>query len=70
MENATSWTDSWPRGVRKEAALLTGWLQGGGPSDACDVWFGHDPSRWMEFRRRYLGELKSQRAVLQSCAML
>ena len=55
----------WPRGVRKEALILAGWLKEVAPSDTLRRWFGHDPERWMEFRRRYLGELKSQRTVLQ-----
>jgi uncharacterized protein YeaO (DUF488 family) len=27
------------------------------PSPALRTWFGHDPARWSEFRRRYLREL-------------
>lgn len=56
----------WPRGVRKETLLLTGWLKEIAPSDALRRWFGHDPERWEEFRRRYRSELKSQQTVLQS----
>lgn len=55
----------WPRGVRKEALILTGWLKEVAPSDALRRWFGHDPERWEEFRRRYQQELKSHRSVLQ-----
>jgi len=28
-------------------------------------WFGHDPARWTEFRRRYRIGLKTQRTTLQ-----
>lgn len=56
----------WPRGVKKEALVLTEWLKEVAPSDALRRWFGHDPERWEAFRRRYRKELKSQRAVLQS----
>ena len=35
-----------------------------GPSDELRKWFGHDPARWREFRRRYLTELKGQRETL------
>lgn len=56
----------WPRGVRKEVLCLTGWLKEVAPSDALRRWFGHDPERWDEFRRRYRSELRSQGAVLQS----
>ncbi len=54
----------WPRGVRKEALRPTGWLKEVAPSDALRRWFGHDPERWVEFRRRYREELKSQRTAL------
>ena len=55
----------WPRGVKKETLVLTGWLKDIAPSDALRRWFGHDPARWTEFRRRYGDELKSQRKALQ-----
>ena len=47
----------WPRGLGKEAAALTLWLKEVAPSPALRTWFGHDPARWEEFRRRYLAEL-------------
>lgn len=55
----------WPRGVRKDALALTAWLKDIAPSDALRRWFGHDPARWTEFRRRYRAELKTQRTALQ-----
>ena len=55
----------WPRGVNKDALHLAGWLKEVAPSDLLRRWFGHDPVRWSEFRRRYRGELKSKRAALQ-----
>lgn len=55
----------WPRGVKKESLALAGWLKEIAPSDALRRWFGHDPERWVEFRRRYRAELKSQRTALQ-----
>jgi uncharacterized protein YeaO (DUF488 family) len=55
----------WPRGIRKEALALSAWLKDVAPSDALRRWFGHDPARWVEFRRRYRTELKSNRAALQ-----
>jgi uncharacterized protein YeaO (DUF488 family) len=48
----------WPRGVRKEALQLNGWLTDVASSDALRRWFGHDPQKWKEFRRRYFAELK------------
>ena len=47
----------WPRGVARDALALDGWLRDAGPSDELRRWFGHDPARWAEFRRRYVAEL-------------
>src|ERR1035437_9752025 len=54
-----------PRGVKKETLALTAWLKDVAPSDTLRRWFGHDPERWTQFRRRYRAELKSQRLALQ-----
>jgi uncharacterized protein YeaO (DUF488 family) len=50
----------WPRGVKKEALPLDGWLRDVAPSTALRQWFGHDPSRWEEFQRRYAAELDTR----------
>lgn len=55
----------WPRGVKKDALVLTGWLKEVAPSNGLRRWFGHDPARWTEFRRRYREELKSHEATLK-----
>jgi uncharacterized protein YeaO (DUF488 family) len=55
----------WPRGVKKDSLILGGWLKDVAPSGALRRWFGHDPERWAEFRRRYRSELKSQQTALQ-----
>lgn len=55
----------WPRGIRKEALAITAWLKDVAPSDGLRRWFGHDPARWEEFRRRYRAELKSRPELLQ-----
>src|SRR5437773_7522283 len=47
----------WPRGMKKEALRLGGWLREVAPSAALRKWFGHDPDRWPEFQRRYRAEL-------------
>lgn len=47
----------WPRGMTKEKAHVDAWRKELGPSDALRTWFGHDPDRWDEFRRRYREEL-------------
>ena len=55
----------WARGVTKEAARLAGWLKDLAPSPALRQWYGHDPERWPEFRKRYEAELRApEKAVL------
>lgn len=49
----------WPRGVRREDLPLDGWLRDVAPSTDLRRWFGHEPARWAEFRRRYLAELEA-----------
>lgn len=55
----------WPRGVTKEALAIERWIKEIGPSDALRRWFGHDPERWDEFRRRYHAELAKQTALVE-----
>ncbi len=47
----------WPRGVSREAAALDLWLKDIAPSTELRKWFGHDPSRYADFRNRYRQEL-------------
>jgi uncharacterized protein YeaO (DUF488 family) len=47
----------WPRGLSKEKAAVDVWLKDVAPSTELRRWFGHDPERWDEFRRRYREEL-------------
>jgi uncharacterized protein YeaO (DUF488 family) len=39
---------------------LDGWLKEVAPSDRLRKWFGHDPRKWKEFRRRYFAELRAK----------
>jgi uncharacterized protein YeaO (DUF488 family) len=55
----------WPRGVSKEQAHLDEWARDLAPSSELRHWFGHDPARYAEFRRRYLDELKAQQEKLR-----
>jgi uncharacterized protein YeaO (DUF488 family) len=54
----------WPRGVSHERATLDEWDRELPPSTELRRWFGHEPSRFEEFRRRYIDELRSQRPRL------
>jgi len=47
----------WPRGMTKEQVQADVWLKDVAPSTALRTWFGHDQSKWKEFRSRYFSEL-------------
>jgi uncharacterized protein YeaO (DUF488 family) len=47
----------WPRGLSKEKAHLDEWLKAVAPSDELRRWYGHQPARFAEFKRRYQTEL-------------
>jgi len=50
----------WPRGVTRERAAIDLWAKEVAPSAELRKWYGHDPARWAEFRRRYRAELESR----------
>ena len=54
----------WPRGVSKEQAHLDEWARELAPSTELRRWFGHDPARFDEFRRRYRLELTAHEEKL------
>jgi uncharacterized protein YeaO (DUF488 family) len=47
----------WPRGITRERLSSAQWCKEVAPSHELRKWFGHDPQRWDEFRRRYAVEL-------------
>lgn len=47
----------WPRGLAKARADVDEWCKQIAPSSALRRWYGHDPARFVEFRRRYETEL-------------
>ncbi len=49
----------WPRGVAKSDAQIDFWAKSVSPSNELRRWYGHDPEKWSEFRRRYFEELDS-----------
>jgi uncharacterized protein YeaO (DUF488 family) len=54
----------WPRGLSKDAAEVDDWLKDVAPSTELRRWYGHEPARFAEFRRRYAAELRDpQRAA-------
>lgn len=56
----------WPRGLTKEKARVDLWLKEIAPSTELRKWFDHDPSKWDEFQKRYLSELKENKDAIQT----
>lgn len=48
----------WPRGIKKDALALKGWIKDVAPSAKLRKAFNHDPEKWDEFKRRYAVELQ------------
>jgi|SRR5215469_7747156 len=48
----------WPRGVSKQAAEIDEWLKSVAPSTGLRRWYGHEPAKFSEFKRRYADELR------------
>jgi len=49
----------WPRGISKESAQIAYWAKDVAPSSELRKWYGHDPTKWEEFRARYFEELET-----------
>jgi uncharacterized protein YeaO (DUF488 family) len=47
----------WPRGFNRSKLQVERWLREIAPSAALRKWYGHQPKKWDEFRRRYRQEL-------------
>lgn len=54
----------WPRGLARGRAALDEWDRELSPSTELRKWFGHEPNRFEEFRRRYIEELRLERPRL------
>jgi uncharacterized protein YeaO (DUF488 family) len=53
----------WPRGVSKDEIGIDVWAKDLAPTTKLRQWFGHDPERWTEFRKRYERELHEAAAA-------
>lgn len=54
----------WPRGVTKARAAIDHWMKEIAPSTELRKWFGHDPARWEDFRRRYAEQIRQNPDLL------
>lgn len=50
----------WPRGLSKDKLPMDGWHRDVAPGSELRGWFGHNPDRWEEFKRRYFEELDAR----------
>lgn len=55
----------WPRGLSKQAVSADLWLREAAPSAELRRWYGHDPRRWPQFRRKYRSELARHPETLE-----
>jgi len=60
----------WPRGLSKQRVAIDQWMKDISPSTELRKWFGHDTSRWDEFRRRYAKELRQHHELLDQLRSL
>jgi uncharacterized protein YeaO (DUF488 family) len=58
----------WPRGLSKDKAKVDRWMKELAPSDALRRWFGHDPAKWADFRKRYQAELRAGSELVKALA--
>jgi uncharacterized protein YeaO (DUF488 family) len=58
----------WPRGLKKEQAVIHEWLKDIAPSDSLRKWFSHDPKKWQEFKSQYFKELKEKNELIKGLA--
>lgn len=60
----------WPRGVSRDRLDLHTWLPVVAPGTALRKWFGHDPAKWPEFKRRYFDELRAHEEAVDGLVAL
>ena len=56
----------WPRGLKKEDAKVDDWIKEVAPSTKLRTWYGHDPKKWSEFKRRFFSELHRRQDLVES----
>ena len=55
----------WPRGLTKEKGHVDLWIKEIAPSTDLRKWFGHDPKKWKNFRRRYETEIRHKEDLIK-----
>lgn len=57
----------WPRGVAKADLHHDDWIRDVAPTAELRKWFGHDPAKWGDFRKRYIKELDANPDAVGRC---
>ncbi len=60
----------WPRGISKEKANLDVWLKDIAPSNELRKWYGHEDSKWPEFKTKYITELQKKNDILKQLKIM
>ena len=60
----------WPRGVSKKQLQHDLWLKDVAPSTSLRKWFGHDRSKWEDFKAGYFSELEENPEPVQELLKL
>ncbi len=55
----------WPRGLKKGDAKIDEWLKDVAPSSELRKWYGHDPAKWIEFKKLYWKELEDKEDLIE-----
>lgn len=56
----------WPRGLTKDRVQLNMWIKDIAPSHELRRWFGHDPQKWREFKKKHFIELDANPITVET----
>ena len=56
----------WPRGLSRDDIRPDEWFKDLAPSNELRKWFGHDPGKWVSFRKKYVHELNAKADALHT----
>ena len=60
----------WPRGISTEKANIDFWMENMAPSNELRKWYGHEPGKREEFKKRYFAELGVQVNAVKKLASI
>jgi uncharacterized protein YeaO (DUF488 family) len=60
----------WPNKISKEKVEINLWLKDIAPSMELENWFKNNPTKWDEFEKRYLQELKDNKKLIKELKII